>query len=201
MASSGSLTIVKTFDYRGNPEEYSNTYHFNGGVPVDAAHWKTFADAVIAAEKLMLDSTVTIIRAIGHVTGTVPAAFFYDYAAHSATVAGTLAAGTGQYVPGDCAAWIRWPTTAVTSRGKPIYLRSYYHGIKDAGNSHPNCDLLMATQKTAMETYGAAWVTGFSDGTHTLVRSGPGGATGGTAVASTYLTTRTLERRGKRSRP
>src|SRR6266576_2358533 len=37
-----SLTIVKRFNYRGDvDEEFSNTYHFSGTTPADAAAWKT----------------------------------------------------------------------------------------------------------------------------------------------------------------
>jgi hypothetical protein len=201
MAATSSLTIIKTFTYRGAAEEFSNTYHFNGGTPADAAAWKALADAVIAQEKTIHESDTVIVRAIGHKAGVTAADWIYDYAAHTASVPGTLAAGTGAMVPGDVAAWVRWSTTAKTSKGKPIFLRSYYHGMRNNGSSTSNRDLIQASTKTALLAYAAAWVTGFSDGTNTYTRAGPNGATGGTPVACTYLTTRTLERRGKRPRP
>lgn len=194
-----SITIVKSTTYRGSAEEFSNTYHFNGGTPADAAHWKALADAIIAEEKKIYRSDVTIVRAYGHAAGSVIRAWGYDYAGGTGAIAGTAALTAGDVrMPGDAAAWIRWPTTALTSRGKPIYLRNYYHGVSADSNTLAGQDRFAGDQKTLFETYGNHWVSGFSDGTNTYVRSGPGGATGGTAVASYYLTTRTLERRGKR---
>jgi hypothetical protein len=201
MAAQSSLTIIKKFPYRGADEEYSNTYHFGDGTPADSAAWKTFADAVIAAEKAALLDYTTIIRAVGHKAGVTVADWEYDYEAHSASVAGTFAHGSNPIEPGDVAAWIRWPTSAKSMKGKPIFLRSYFHNVLPNGTTSPAWDTLHTGMKTALETYGNAWVSGFSDGTNTYVRRGPNGATGGTALASTYLTTRTLERRGRRRSP
>jgi hypothetical protein len=200
MAPTDSITIVKSFSYRGAAEEFSNTYHMDGATPTSAASWKTLADNIIAAEKLIFPSQCTIVRAMGHKAGTNVAVFFYDYAAHAASVAGTFAPAGGTVpAPGDAAAWVRWSTAAVTSRGKPIYLRSYFHNMM-IGNTDATKDTFGATQKTALETYATAWITGFADGAPvTHHRAGPNGAAGLTPVlASTYITTRTLERRGKR---
>lgn len=200
MAATDSITIVKSFSYRGAAEEFSNTYHMDGTTPASSASWKTLADAIIAAEKSLYPSTTTIIRAMGHKAGVKAAAFFYDYAAHSASVAGTASAPSASVpMPGDSALWIRWATDQLTSRGKPIYLRSYYHSLWQ-GNVASTCDNNPATQKTIMETYGASWITGFTDGASVVHhRAGPNGAIGLTpATGSTYVTTRTLERRGKR---
>jgi hypothetical protein len=194
-----SLTIVKSFDYRGAPEEWSNTFFMTGDLPSSPASWKTLADAVIAEEVLCYDAQTEVVRAIGHEAGQSVAVWSYDYAAHSATVPGTfVAAGGDLTTPGDVAAWIRWSTDLLTSKGKPIYLRSYFHGVysRPAGTDR---DLISTTQAAALLEYGQDWVAGFVDGdgvTHT--RAGPHGVVGLVPLASTYLTTRTLERRGKR---
>lgn len=199
MAATDSITLVKTFSYRGAQEEFSNTYHMDGATPVSTASWKTLADAIAAAEKLMYPTTTSIIRAMGHKAGVKPAQFFYDYAAHSASIPGTYAGPAASVPsPGDAALWIRWPTTQFTSLGKPIYLRSYYHRLWQ-GNTDATCDTNPAALKTIMETYGNAWVTGFTDGSSVVHhRAGPNGAIGLSCSASVYVTTRTLERRGKR---
>jgi hypothetical protein len=38
-----------------------------------------------------------------------------------------------------------------------------------------------------METYADHWVSGFSDGAHTLVRAGPNGATGFSPIVDDYI--------------
>jgi hypothetical protein len=199
MAAQASITTIKTFDYRGAAEEWSNTYHFGPGAPNTPTKWKALADAVIAAEKVPLQASHTIIRAYGHLAGVAARDWEYDYALHSASVAGQQTLSGGFYPAGDEAIWVRWPTAVKSSKGKPIYLRSYMHGCIHKADTIPERDELLAAQKTAYETFGEAWVTGFSDGTDTYTRRGPNGAVGLTGVmASTWLTTRTLERRGKR---
>lgn len=199
MAAQASITIVKDFSYRGALEEWSNTYHFTNDAPTTQGRWQVFADAIIAAEKACLPATTRIIRVTGHKAGVKPRDFFHDYLALTTQVAGTLAiAGGNDPNPGDVAAWVRWATDQFTSKGKPIFLRSYMHDVA-SGNTRTTCDTLMSTEKTALETYATAWITGFSDGTVTHARSGPNGAVGLTPVlASQYTTTRTLERRGRR---
>lgn len=194
MAATPYLTIVKSFTYRDAPEEWSNSYHFTGADPADAAEWKALADEVIAAEALALADVHTIVRAVGHKAGVAVADWSYDYAAASEETPGALATGTSRLTSGDVAAWIRWSTDQLTSKGKPIYLRSYFHGLFAASATEP--DKLEATMSTAMTTYGQAWADGFASGARK--RAGPNGAVGQTVLVSEFLTTRTLERRGKR---
>lgn len=192
-----SLTLVKIFQYRGNDEEWSNTYFMTGDVPSDAASWKTLADAVIAQEKTLYPSTTHVVRAIGHDAGESVAVWSYDYAAHAASVAGTLTGADLEPAGGDTANWLRWSTDQLTSRGKPIYLRSYFHPAYWDGSA--TTDDTNPAWITNAEAYGAAWVTGFVDGDSTTHhRAGPHGVVGITPVASTFTTTRTLERRGRR---
>jgi hypothetical protein len=194
-----SLTIVKSFNYRGSSEEWSNTFFMDGDLPSSPASWKTLADAVIAEEVLVYTSRCTVVRAIGHQAGESVAVWAYDYAAMGGTTPGSFTPTTGTRLQaGDAAAWLRWSTDAKTSKGKPIYLRSYIHDVY-AGASGGDDDLLDTAQKTALEEYGADWIAGFVDGDGvTHHRAGPHGVVGLVAEASTYVTTRTLERRGKR---
>lgn len=194
-----SLTIIKSFAYRGAPEEWGNTYFFTGDLPTSDAHWKTLADAVIADEKTLYDSATTAVKAIGHQAGESVAVWSYDYAAASEEVPGTLAT-SGSVLPqgGDSASWIRWSTDQKTSKGKPIYLRTYFHPAYADGGTDSTRDLVSPTWVTAAQAFGNAWIAGFSDGAETHARCGPKGAVGLVALPSTYVTTRTLERRGKR---
>jgi hypothetical protein len=129
-----SLTIVKTIKYKGADEVYGNTYFFDGTKPASDASWKTLADAVIAEEKVLFPSDVFITSAIGHQAGQSVAVWGYDYLANSAAVAGTYSIGTEYRQAGNVAAWLRWSTTQKTSKGKPIFLRSYYHPAFSAGD-------------------------------------------------------------------
>ena len=195
MPDTPSITIVKRFPYRGDTmEEYSNKYHFSGDTPGDDAGWKTLADAIIAAERPMLPAEVTFVRAYGHEAGNEFAVAAIDYTAPPLTpVAGTFSAPGTAKAPGDAAFWVRWRTPAKNSRGKWIYLRKYFHGIR-LGTT--DGDLLAAQQKTAAETYGAKMVDGSLPGGVKVC--GPQGAVAGPVAVSTYVTTRTLKRRGKR---
>lgn len=192
-----SLTLIYTLPYRGSPEEVSQTYFMDGATPATAASWKTLADNVIAAEKLTMPNTNIFVRAIGHKAGDSVAVFEYDYAAHSATVAGTDG-GAANEGSGDTAVWVRWPTAAKTSKGKPIFLRTYFHPAQ--GNSLTDMDTTRAALKTKLVTFAEAWVTGFADGDAVVHhRAGPHGVAGLTGcIASPFTTTRTLERRGRR---
>lgn len=199
LAAQASITLVKDFSYRGTLEEWSNTYHFTNDAPADQTKWLTFANAVIALEKLALHTGTRIIRVTGHKAGVKPRDFFHDYLALGTQVSGTLALQAGNVpTPGDCADWVRWATSQFTSLGKPIYLRSYYHDSA-VGNTRTTCDTVGTNRKAALETYATAWNTGISDGAVTHARSGPNGAVGLTPIlGSQFITTRTLERRGRR---
>jgi hypothetical protein len=171
VASTQSLKIEKTFTYRGVPRVFSNRYHFSGGPVSGSTQWTTLADAVTAAEKTIYPSTgftLTITAAFGYDAGSEVPVFSKTYA-----LAGTLAIAGAVATPGDCAALIRYSTATRTSKNHPLYLFNYYHGA--LGVNATTADTLYSSQRTLMGTYAGNWITGFSDGTHTLVRCGPNG--------------------------
>jgi hypothetical protein len=165
------VRVDKVFTYRGVPRVFSNRYYLDGGTPADSAHWTTLCDAITAAEKAIYPSsgfTLSITGATGFAAGSDVPVFTKAYA-----LAGTLAIGSAMTTPGDCAALIRYSTSARTSKNHPIYLFNYYHGVLH--QSALSGDLVYASQLTALQTYAAAWIAGFSDGTNTLKRTGPNG--------------------------
>lgn len=182
-----SIVISKSMSYRGSTRVWSNRYHFEGDVPPDAAHWQTFADAIVAAEKAALIPGVTIVLATGYDKATATTTNPHGNAVWSApySVVGTHSAGTGEEpAPGDCAMLVRYSTPARSTKNHPVYLFNYYHGVllpNGGGDSVTN------GQRTLMGTYAAAWVSGFSDGAETHERCGPRGAVALAAIVDTHV--------------
>jgi len=200
MAAVVGLTIVKKMHYRGdNNEEYSNQYWLTGSIPADSTAWKALADALIAAEKLVYTGDVWTVRAYGYDSDAVDATsvWSYDYEAATATVPGTLAQGSGILCPGDDAVWVRWKTSRTNSRGKPIYLRKYFHLAVATSGTGDNRDTVLAAQKTALNAFGTKLMDGSFLAARTI-RSQTHAETILTRDASSYVTTRTLKRRGRR---
>lgn len=190
------VTLVQRFTYRGNPEEWSNTYHFLGDAPSSDDDWTTLIDALTTIVAPALTSVNHIVRAYGYADTDNDASFVYDIAGTGAGIAGTApteGSGTSQ-APGDVAAWMRWKTGYTNSKGKPVYLRKYFHGvwIGDAGSTIDQLDTIllaaMQTQADVLNSVSGDW-PGLSD---------PHGDAPGVSAVSAYVTTRTLKRRGSR---
>lgn len=180
MASKPSIRVVKQFTYRGVLRTYSNRYYFSGGTPSDAAHWTTFSDAVVTAEKAvhvaLASGGCKIVETFGYAAGSEIPVFSKTYSTDGTNVAAQSVA------PGDTVILVRYSTNGRSSKNHPIYLFSYYHGVQTGGTATSQ-DTASGTLTAAHSTYATTWdTTGFSDGANTYKRSSPAGhdATGHT---------------------
>lgn len=194
MAAAG-ITLIQTFKYRGADEEWGNTYHFVGDAPSDRTGWVALLTSLVALVRPQLGGSNTILRAYCYEDTDHDSVDTIVLADESITGTGEQNAGSGENeAPGDAAGWVRWKTARVNSHGKPIYLRKYYHGIilSPAGGDNDN---IADHQVTAMRTFGTA--VNATSGDWPGI-AGPDGVAPGTSTSSSFVTTRTLKRRGVR---
>lgn len=190
MATTPSVKVIKNFTWRQADRDFSNRYHFNGGTPSNSSAWNTLFDAIVAAEKAIYSNETEIIECIGYAAGSdVPVA------SKSYSTVGTLTPPTNCHLaPGECVALLRWATTARSSKNHPIYLFNYFHAVYADYVAAGEQDLVAPAQATAIGTYAAAWLSGFSDGSHTCVRAGPNGVTASGQEVEQYITHRDFPR-------
>lgn len=197
MALPARITLVKEFTYRDEPEEWSNTYGLTGPAFTDAANMLAAAGNLATLEKACYASTSKIVRAIIYQPGSIISARTVDFLAETgAEPQGTLApTGSFQKWAGDQAGWIRGKI-GVSTKGKPVYVRKYFHdGFSLAGDT----DETMADWRTAVMQFANFLTSGV------LLDSrewcGPDGESVTLLHRSSYVTTRTLKRRGRRPTP
>ncbi len=188
------LTLVKEFQYRGKPEEWSNTYHFTGVIPGTDAEWRALAVAVHASEKTCYESGSKLVTAYGYNGLAIASVYQGDFRVGTdALTPGTLVgAATDNLMAGDQAGWLRGHIGA-SIKGKKVYVRKYYHG-GFTSNGLP--DSITTATKNAYTAHGQVLKGGTLPGPSTWCAPNAG-AIGLTGV-SAFVTTRTLKRRGKR---
>lgn len=200
------VTVVKSFTYRTEAEEFSNQYAFKGAPPSegDDASWLVLFNDVIAKERPVFTSRTTFVRAYGYNSSDPKA---HHVAQHDFTVPGPPPAGTrqplGNPMAGDQAACVEWLMDRLSAKGKPVYLRKYFH---DGELNPSNPDGISPELSTILTTF--AGTTGIQ-AVHGGLRTGLDNIKAGTeapndSVKAAYVigwsTTRTLKRRGKRPR-
>jgi hypothetical protein len=168
-----SIRVVKKFPYRGADKLWGNRYFLASRNTITTADFQAMSDAITAHEQGLFPSYVEIVETIGYNGGSDVPIGTKTYA-----LAGTLATAGGQPAPGDAAACIRFGTTQKTKKNHPIYLFKYFHAvfIDTTGQN----DVLLPAQRTALDAYGAAWVSGitYGGGVGTIEIAGPRGAAG-----------------------
>ena len=188
-----AMTVIKSFEYRGIYEEWSNQYHLTGVGADDAAH-RAIADDLIALEIACYSDRVTVRRVLVYDDSDNASIYTYDLSLWGGVRFGELDSTTGITMAGDAAGWVRWDTGKVSSTGKKIYLRKYFHDVHGASEADP--DLLHNDWSTQYQGFGDSLLADFSGTVHIVDPEGDQPA--GPARGSSYVTTRTLKRRGRR---
>lgn len=193
MPDTPKITIIKEFQYRGAAEEWSNTYNFNGTQPTTDADWKALALAIYASEKTLYTARCVLVRAYGYEPGNLHSIAQIDFTVGTPLrPPGTLSGAVGDPMAGDQAAWIR-AKVGVSSTGKKVYIRKYYHdGMVENGGD----PVMVAGWQSNAQAHAVLMLGGSLPGGATWCS--PSGAAGTLPSHSNWPTVRTLKRRGKR---
>lgn len=116
------LSVVKKVLFRGVQQEFSNVYHYNLA-GAQTGPFEAMLDEVKATEVTFHSSDVTFVRGAVWSSGGSPAQnqmlFQKDF-----TGTGNQSLNTSQ--DRERAVLVQWPA-GLDSRGKPVYLRKWYH--------------------------------------------------------------------------
>jgi hypothetical protein len=193
VADQPSIVLVQKFTYRDAPEEWSNRYHFTGTAPADLTGWHDLAVALFTLVKPCLPATNTLVRAYGYLSDTTDSVATVDFTVSPLSPIPGTATVSGNVAPGDAAMTCRWLTAARTSKGKPIYLRKYFHGVL---LNTSDTDKITDAQHTALQAFAAAAIVDWGSTSSQLCDKNGNVPTN--PAASIWATTRTLKRRGRR---
>jgi len=188
------ITLIKEFTYRGNPEEFSNSYHLDS-VPASRGDWVDLVGALGSQERTCVSGAVTYKRGLVYDNSDHPALYTIVYADEGGEFTGDLIGTEGDVTAGDQAAVVSVNTGLVGSSGKPIWLRKYFHSVYELSGT--DVDSLASTTIAALSSF----MTNLRD---SEIQSGHfyadknGRRPDGTVRVDEFVTTRTLKRRGKR---
>jgi hypothetical protein len=116
------IQITKSTAFRGVQQEFSNVYHFNLATAITAPA-ESLIDEVTNNEKSFHSTLVNFVRAQCWSSGGTEA---QNQMLHQKDLSGTGATSPGSSMDPERAVLTRWPA-GFDSRGRPVYLRKYYH--------------------------------------------------------------------------
>lgn len=200
MSTATGLILTKRFTYRGNTdEEVSNRYWLTGPPPSDEISWEQLASSVMSHERHCYTAGTRNVSASGYNDNDPHAHAVWSivWPTTGAAYDGDLVIADAHPYAGDQAGLVQWKLKRLSSKGKPIFLRKYFH---DGGVSATNRDSPDNATYQAYSDFASAMVSGVILGNR-LIRSQTQDEQIAVAAAYPYVTTRTLKRRGKRPLP
>lgn len=182
------VNIVKSVSFRGVQQEFSNRYHYEGNT-MTTAQATQLAQNVKAQEVPIHSTDVSFLRfSVWLDTGNKATSEMVS----QGSLSGTGSGGAFASVDRERAVLIRW-RAGNDSRGRPVYLRKWFHCCGNFGSvgftsSHLSQIAGFSTaEKNAIQGYGDGFNT-VSDGSDAKVLQGPPGRERtGSAVAHPYL--------------
>jgi hypothetical protein len=193
MPDTPSLTLIKQFDYRGLPEEWSNTYHFKGvATPSTDAGWREVMLNFWFLEREVIQPSSKLVRGYGYTAGNEHsvAQLNFEDVDNSDKLGNNTDAGVN--MAGDQAVWIR-AKIGTSSSGKKVYIRKYYHDVPLGATGGDN---IYPTTVPKLQQLAETLTDGNMQGG--AVWCGPQAEDPSLPFAPNFPTTRTLKRRGKR---
>ena len=199
--AAAKIICTKSFTYRGATELWSTGYHLTDH-PTDPAAWEGVARQLATWEQTCFTDDTIAWAFLGYENSDNPAVWGALATDISAAYSGSFAIGAGQAFAGDQAGTVACKTGLFSTKGKPIWLRKYFHD--GVAKVDPDSDWITDDLATAygylfgllLSTEIAPTVVG--GGTPIYYADRNGRRPDGPIRVDPFVTTRTLERRGKR---
>jgi hypothetical protein len=120
-----AFSVTKRVVYRDSTQEFSNVYHYKTTDPINATEGEARLDEIVAFEKTFHATGVTFVRGRAWNAGGTPA---QNDMVVQKNLSGTGALAGTASLDRERAHLFRWPA-GQDSRGKPVYLRKWYHAL------------------------------------------------------------------------
>lgn len=178
-----AIAVTKRVSFRGANQEFSNVYHYNDPLNTGPPY-AALVSEVVGVERNLHSTDVTFVRAKAWTAGGTPSQNQMQY---EVDLTGTGNQVTSTTMDRERAVLVRWPA-GFDSRGKPVYLRKWFHSCGGCGGVTMTNDVLkqiagftdternnIATQANNLRIIGTAdeWLLCAKSG---RVHTGPGEA-------------------------
>lgn len=146
------VAIVKSTNFRGVEQEFSNVYHYRAPGPGPVTNPDAIINEIVAIERDLHATVVNFKRASLWSSGGTPA---QNQMIHQMTLTGTGATAQNGAMDRERAVLMQWPA-GLSVTGKPVFLRKWYHscgtfaGQAMITNHLANTQAFTEAERTAM---------------------------------------------------